>query len=398
MCRFMNGMMELSPQDARNALFEVHGFTSLHHGLKGTLTVLHRHRCIQADPIDVAGRNADLTLQSRVADYSQDHLYTLLYEKRDLFEYYCKMMSILPMESYPFFHMTRTHFKQKFAPFFKEHEKETAFILTKLEDGPICSRDFKGWKKVQWWGSTALSRVILERLFVCGRVMIHHREGAIKYYSLAEDIIPSSIAEADSPDNTRCREEMTRMIIQASRLVSPSGAYEQWYAIGKTRKIRKLLHVLEKKGDVFPIILKGHRNTFYAPVEDRPIWENPSPPDTDTVRFLAPLDPLIWSRSLFKAVYGKKYVWEVYKKPKDRMYGYYCLPILFNGEYVALIEPYLQKEDNILEIRGCHIIDENLNMDRFGPVFLEELHRFSTYVKAEGIEDLSAHPLLIDIA
>ncbi|MBU7032828.1 MAG: winged helix DNA-binding domain-containing protein, partial [Theionarchaea archaeon] len=339
-------MLEISPQDARHALLTIHGFTSRHPGPEGIRAVFGRHRCVQTDPIEVAGRNADLTLQSRVSGFTQDQLYSLLYETRELFEYYCKMMSILPLETYPIFHMSRTHFQHRFAPFFKEHHKETAFILSHLEDGPICSRDFKGWKKVKWWGSTALSRVIIERLFICGRVMIHHREGAVKYYCATEDIIPPHLLDADPPDHARCREEMTRMIVRASRLVCPSGAYEQWYAIGKTDKIRTLLESLEKQGDIFPLKLKGFRKVLYAPVEDQPVWEDPSPPDSHMVRFLAPLDPLIWSRSLFAAVYGRKYLWEVYKKPEDREYGYYCLPILFDGSYVGLIEPYYRKEES----------------------------------------------------
>ncbi|MBU7043482.1 MAG: winged helix DNA-binding domain-containing protein [Theionarchaea archaeon] len=390
-------MLEITPHQARYALFEAHSFTSLHHGLKGTVHVMQRHRCIQTDPIDVAGRNADLTLQSRVASYAQSHLYTLLYETRVLFEYYCKMMSILPLETFPFFHVTRAHFQEKYAPFFTEHKRETEFILAALEEGPICSREFKGWKKVQWWGATSLSRVILERLFICGKVMIHHREGALKYYSLTEDILSPSLLEKDHLPHARCREEMTRMIVRASRLVSPSGAPEQWYNIGKTDTVKKVLHILEKKGDIFPVSLTGHKKIYYAPIEDRSIWENPLPPDTDTVRFLAPLDPLIWSRSLFNTVYERKYIWEVYKKPQDRLYGYYCLPVLFNGEYVALIEPYLRKGDNILEIRGFHILQEPKNKNRFHAAFLDELNRFNTYVGAERIQDLSAHPFLAHI-
>jgi hypothetical protein len=389
-------MLEISPQDARNALFEVHGFTSLHQGVEGIRAVFHRHRCVQTDPIDIAGRNADLTLQSRVSGYGQDHLYTLLYETRELFEYYCKMMSILPLDTYPLFHMSRTHFEHRFTPFFSEHERETRFILAQLEDGPISSRDFKGWKKVEWWGSTALSRVILERLFVCGKVMIHHREGAVKYYSATEDIIPSSLLETEPPDHVHCREEMTRIIVRASRLVCPSGAYEQWYAIGKTDRIRALLETLERNGDVFPIKLQGYKNTLYAPIEDRPVWEDPVPPDSDTVRFLAPLDPLIWSRSLFAAVYGRKYLWEVYKKPKDRRYGYYCLPILFNSSYVGLIEPYYRKEDKTLEIRNLHIFDHHSDQGGFKDALAEELHRFEEYVTAASIEDKSSHPFLRD--
>ncbi|MBU7044906.1 MAG: hypothetical protein HXS54_00600, partial [Theionarchaea archaeon] len=77
-------MVTISSGDARNALAVIHGFTSLETGIKGTLTIFKRHQCVQSDPIEVAGRNADLTLQSRVSDYRQEYIYHLLYEKRHL--------------------------------------------------------------------------------------------------------------------------------------------------------------------------------------------------------------------------------------------------------------------------------------------------------------------------
>lgn len=87
--------------DARNVLTTVHCFDPLQQrrGKEGAMAVLERLRCIQSDPIDVAGRNPDLTLQSRVAGYKRRHLQELLYRDRSLFEYFCKMHSIMPVDS-----------------------------------------------------------------------------------------------------------------------------------------------------------------------------------------------------------------------------------------------------------------------------------------------------------
>ena len=375
-------MLSVSRADARNALWVTHGFTQLQQGMTGARKALQKHQCIQSDPIEVAGRNADLTLQSRVSDYNQQYLYDLLYTTREAFEYHCKMLSILPMEKYPFFNWMRTRLSERHAPFFEEHKKETAFILKMLEDGPVSSRDIKGWKKVDWWGRTALSRVILERLWSCGKVMIHHREGAIKYYALTEDVVPALCAEP--PDDNTCVKEMTHIIVKAARLVSPSKAPEQWYSIGNAKKVRDILGILVKEGVVFPLTIEGIKGDLYVPAEDRKIWEDPLQPENDYVRFLAPLDPLIWNRSLFEAVYKMKYRWEVYKKAEDRVYGYYCLPILFNGETVGLIEPYFKKKEKVLEIRSFHMV-QSVDKDRFMGAMTGELQRFAANVKAEKL-------------
>jgi uncharacterized protein YcaQ len=376
--------MNVSPQDARNALFKTHGFLHQQKGITGTLDTLKKHQCVQSDPIEVAGRNADLTLQSRVSDYNQEYLYDLLYEKRDVFEYYCKMLSILPIDKYPYFELMRTRQKERHSPFFKEHQKETSLILKMLEDGPVCSRDIKGWKKVEWWGSTALSRVILERLMVIGRAMIHHREGATKYYALTENVIHKKYRGGH--DDETCIKEMVKIIVNASRLVSPSRAPEMWYSIGKTKKVRELLGILEDEGDIFSFNLDGFRGKVYAPIEDKEIWEDNTPFDIDCVRFLAPLDPLNWNRALFKAIYNMEYSWEVYKKAKDRTYGYYCLPVLFNENAVGLIEPYYRKEDKTLEIRSFYLLNTDINHKKFKNALETEIQRFAVNLGAETLE------------
>lgn len=389
-------MLTVSPADARSVLSVTHGFHHLQQGIDGTLAVFCKHQCVQSDPIEVAGRNADLTLQSRVLDYNQQYLYDLLYKNRHLFEYYCKMLSILPLEVYPVLHWVRARMSEKNAPFFKEHEKETALILNMLEDGPLSAQDFRGWKKVEWWGQTALSRVILERLFVCGKVMIHHREGAVKYYALTGDVIPERIYAAEVPDE-ECVKEMVHIIARASRIVSPSRAPEQWYAVGKTKRVRNLLEMLEKEGDLFSLALEGFKSTVYAPAEDKNIWENLQPPDSDYVRFLAPLDPLNWNRALFEVIYNMRYSWEVYKKVEDRQYGYYCLPILFNGSYVGLLEPFFRKKDRTLEIRNFHILDIRIDQKRFKNALEAELQRFSENLGAEKLKVMVKKGLIADM-
>ena len=96
-------MLEVSKVEARRALMRVHGFDSLPKGIDGLRDFFVDHPCVQVDSIDVAGTNQDFTLFSRVEDYKRRYLEGLLYQKRELFEYFCKMMSILPVETYPLF-------------------------------------------------------------------------------------------------------------------------------------------------------------------------------------------------------------------------------------------------------------------------------------------------------
>ena len=67
-------------------------------GLDGVRAVFARLGSIQFDPLAVAGRNHDLVLHARVRDYDPAWTNALLYERRELFETYNKMLSLLPTE------------------------------------------------------------------------------------------------------------------------------------------------------------------------------------------------------------------------------------------------------------------------------------------------------------
>ncbi len=50
--------------------------------------------CIQFDPVDVCGKNAELVLQSRIKRFSKEMLSDLLYQDRVLVDYFDKNLAI----------------------------------------------------------------------------------------------------------------------------------------------------------------------------------------------------------------------------------------------------------------------------------------------------------------
>ncbi len=379
----------VAPKQARQILAKVHGFapSRLRTGKNGTVAVLAKHQCVQVDPIDIAGRNADLTLQSRVRGYRQEHLIDLLYRERRLFEYYCKMLSIMPIEFYPIFKRQMASYsnEKRIRSFFSKYKSETKHILRTLERGPISSRDVvvdMGRMKTGWGHNATVANMILTHLWISGRAMLCNRDGATRTYSLPERVLPESLLNAEPPEAGEDLVEIARIIVNAARFVTASGSPEQWSEVGKTKEVRQILTRLEESGDIFEVKLNGSKETFYAPSKDRGEWRDSSEREEDYVRFLAPLDPLLWSRKVFSTIYGREYAWEIYKKPKDRTYGYYTLPVMFNGEYVGLIEPYFRRQDKVLEVRSFHFLDGEINRNRFLPALQREIVRFCGYLNA----------------
>ena len=76
---------------------------SLPTGVAGVRAVVVRLGSIQVDPLAVAGRNHDLVLHARVADYDPRCTEELLYGTRELFEVWNKGLSLLPTSELPYY-------------------------------------------------------------------------------------------------------------------------------------------------------------------------------------------------------------------------------------------------------------------------------------------------------
>src|SRR6056297_1752773 len=100
-------MITITKKQARRFLTDYHGIHKTMKGLGDILSFIKKVGCIQFDPVDVAGRNHDLVLQSRVKGYKPEHIHRLLYEDRQLIDGLDKNMSIYPIEDWHYFNRQR---------------------------------------------------------------------------------------------------------------------------------------------------------------------------------------------------------------------------------------------------------------------------------------------------
>ena len=126
--------------------------------------------CIQFDPVDVCGKNAELTLQSRVQGFTKQTLWQLLYRDRLLVDYPDKNLSILPTEDWPYFERYRRSAREGGRQFegLAEMEERTRQYLR--ENGPVNSDTLpvEGqmyWHSMihwsgQWHGQTGAARIV----------------------------------------------------------------------------------------------------------------------------------------------------------------------------------------------------------------------------------------------
>jgi len=98
-------MQTISKQQARLFILSKQGLIGGYRfvGKEGAYNFVRQAGCIQYDPVDVCGKNAELTLQSRVKGFRKNMLHDLLYKDRLLVDYADKELSIWPTEDWPYF-------------------------------------------------------------------------------------------------------------------------------------------------------------------------------------------------------------------------------------------------------------------------------------------------------
>ena len=106
-------MRSITKQQARQFILIKQGLLGSFRfiGKEGAYEYVRQAGCIQYDPVDACGKNAELTLQSRVKGFKKSMLYDLLYKDRKLVDYADKELSIWPAEDWPYFssHRERSH-------------------------------------------------------------------------------------------------------------------------------------------------------------------------------------------------------------------------------------------------------------------------------------------------
>ena len=134
-------MIELTKNQARRFILCKQGLLGKYRfiGKQGAYEYIRQAGCIQYDPVDVCGKNAELTLQSRVKGFRKTMLEELLYRDRLLVDYADKELSIWPAGDWPYFSSYRQRSRKHGERFEGLAELEKQALSYIEENGPVCS-------------------------------------------------------------------------------------------------------------------------------------------------------------------------------------------------------------------------------------------------------------------
>jgi uncharacterized protein YcaQ len=374
-------------------------------GLEGTEQAMRVIEYLQLDPLRVIARSQDITLHSRVLDYTPGMWEDAAYRQRKFFDW-GGWLAVRPMGELPHWRvvMRRDRDSDYGDSRIRQMARDHADAIVEMrailhERGTVSNRDFEmaTRTRTQSYRGRKDSALALYYLWHTGEVMTHHRENFERVYALTEAVAPAHlIRESDEAEADRFLIKKEVSFSGLARLNRTSDSFRRGEP---DRAAKKLLGEMLAGGDIIEVRVEGWKAVHYALGSDAEVlrdlgagrvpeaWTPLETTTTEEVVFLAPLDP-VSARGRAKVLFDFDYVWEVYKPEHQRRFGYYALPVLWGDRLVARLDSKLDRTTNTFIILGLWLEDEALGKDE---AFAEALARgFARFVTLLGASKLDA--------
>jgi len=360
---------------------------------KAAHRVIQRFGYLQLDTVAVAGaRSHAIVLLSRLAGFDPALAEALLQPGEPLFEYWGHEACWLPIELYPVFAFRRQEFQQHpwWGDLIGQHPRMAANLTQRIrEEGPLRSLDLEGRGSRGWW-DLKIAKRMATALWSAGVLAIRERSNFQRVYDLTERVIP----ERWRRDAVSAEEALAHLMLQAlqGHGWATTGTLTQTWRLRNAREAigAALARLTEKKAIVACALLAddGRRIPGWVRPQDLDLAERLKRvrPRKDRGILLSPFDPVLWDRSRVLRLFAFDQVLEIFKPARQRVYGYYCLPVLAGENLVARVDLKADRKNRKLHVLS-HRFETIDTQGRAVPADREALRTAVTrYAGAIGLE------------
>jgi len=386
----INASLALTAAEARAFLVRRHLLAparALPARAASVLAVVDRLGSLQFDPLEAPGaRNHELVLHARIRGYRRGWCERWLYgDERRLFEAWNKGLSILPIDELPEHRGVWEMARERWGDFLETHQAVATRILAIIDErGALPTGAFGGGESIDWWwGRQAVSRAVIDMLFLCGRVGIARRDGNLRHFQLTERLFSERLLGKRVDEETARRHRLLSRV-RGAGLLAERPSPEVVVHTGTARERQARLEALVDDGTLLVAEVEGVRGRLYLLAAERRYLAPRRA--ARTVSFLAPLDPLLWDRRLLRQLWGFDYLWEVYTPQAKRRWGYYVLPILWGDRLVGRIEPRFDRAARRLDVLGLWL-EPGVDVEEtgFADAFAAAARDYAAFVGAERV-------------
>src|ERR671923_2537805 len=185
-------------------------------GITGTEQAMRAMEYLQLDPLQIIARSHDITLHSRVLDYTPGMWEKVTYQQRKFFDW-GGWLAVRPIDELPHWRVVMRRERDgdygdsRIFRMARDHADAIVEMRAILhERGTVSNRDFKmaTRTRTQSYRGRKDSALALYYLWRTGEVMTHHRERFERVYALTETVAPAHLIRESS------EEEADRFLIK----------------------------------------------------------------------------------------------------------------------------------------------------------------------------------------
>jgi len=317
--------------------------------------ILQRFGFLQLDTVSIAGaRSHSIVLHSRIEGFEPSFAEELLQPGEPIFEYWGHEASWIPLELYPTFGFRREDFRLHpwWGDIIGEHPEVAKTLRQRIrDDGPLRSLDMEGGGSRGWW-DLKVAKKVATAMWSSGELAIRERRNFQRIYDLPERVIPEAWRRESVPRG-RAIETLALQAL-AGHGWATTGTISQTFRLAQ-KDVVAALDRLEESNDIVPcnLILDGGRMSrgWIRPTDlDLAVRLQGIRPRHDRGVLLSPFDPVLWDRNRVQQLFAFHQLLEIFKPASNRLYGYYCLPVLAGERLMARYDLKADRKHGEIEI------------------------------------------------
>ena len=352
---------QLSLKDARALVVNAQGLAakpSLADKQAGPLGVIDRLSLLQLDSVNVFERAHYMPVFSRIGAYDKAILdeasrpLTETGEQAKLMEYWAHEAAWVKTEDLPLhrFRMDwyrygtddRRYSRRRWEMVQTQHGKLLQWIRDELQTrGPLTISEIEhdqNIRKGAWWGWSDV-KMILEQMFLVGEVVSAGREKFSRRYALPEQVLTGETLARMLEPKPDYDQNLRTLIERAAKAEGVATVKDLADFVRlKIDRVAPRVQELADSGVLVPVEVEGFKDLGYLHRD----WQNASAQNqlakANHVTLLSPFDPLTRNRDRAIRLFDFDYKIEIYVPEPKRVYGYYTLPLLQNGNLVGRID------------------------------------------------------------
>ncbi|TMK35654.1 MAG: winged helix-turn-helix domain-containing protein [Actinobacteria bacterium] len=337
---------------------------------------------VQMDPTSAVARTEQLVLFSRLGRrFRVTELERLLWRDRVLFEYWAHIVPTgdlplhrISMRRYPHGAWKRREYVRDWL---EANDAFVRYVIGELRRrGPLRARDLEnraaeGWHTGGWNDEGQNVPMLLDILWLQGRVMIVGRDGQQRIWDLASRSLPGVPARPPSAIATELvdRQLRARGLERLDRI----GYLFDGPVPMRDVSIRRHL----REGLIVPIEVDGLQGRW---VTHRDLLDETFRGRTT---LLSPFDDLISDRERTERLFDFRFRLEIYVPKAKREFGYFVLPILRADRLVGRVDPLFSRREGVLRVNAIYAEEDARRAD--GPAVRRAIEELAAWLEATDI-------------